>query len=189
MLHQGDRLRRGGGAARARRPVPRAQPPGSPVRDSARRCSSQIGSRSSRRPTRRHDRTSSQLHATSSPPLQCTPRVWRDRWGASAAQRCSDTPVTRTDTAAAPRSAARRASTAPWAADRCGSRDRRALSADPPGAAKVELESDQRVRLCEVRAHQKPSSQKTLCWRGTDSNRRFRDALAPPTARRWCDAA
>jgi hypothetical protein len=26
-------------------------------------------------------------------------------------------------------------------------------------------------------------------WRGTDSNLRFRDALAPPTARPWCDAA
>jgi hypothetical protein len=29
----------------------------------------------------------------------------------------------------------------------------------------------------------------TLRWRGTDSNLRFRDALAPPTARPWCDAA
>jgi len=28
----------------------------------------------------------------------------------------------------------------------------------------------------------------TLRWRGTDSNLRFRDALAPPTARPWCDA-
>jgi len=29
----------------------------------------------------------------------------------------------------------------------------------------------------------------SLRWRGTDSNCRFRDAPAPPTARRWCDAA
>ena len=28
----------------------------------------------------------------------------------------------------------------------------------------------------------------SLRWRGTDSNLRFRDGLAPPTARPWCDA-
>ena len=32
-------------------------------------------------------------------------------------------------------------------------------------------------------------SSQTHRRRGTDSNRRFRDALAPPTARPWCDAA
>jgi hypothetical protein len=32
-------------------------------------------------------------------------------------------------------------------------------------------------------------SHETRRWRGTDSNLRFRDALAPPTARPWCDAA
>ena len=31
---------------------------------------------------------------------------------------------------------------------------------------------------------QRPSSHPTLRWRGTDSNFRFRDALAPPTAPR-----
>jgi hypothetical protein len=29
----------------------------------------------------------------------------------------------------------------------------------------------------------------SLRWRGTDSNLRFRDPLAPPTARPWFDAA
>ena len=29
----------------------------------------------------------------------------------------------------------------------------------------------------------------SLCWSGTDSNRRFCDPLAPPTARPWCDDA
>src|SRR6516165_10074034 len=29
----------------------------------------------------------------------------------------------------------------------------------------------------------------SLRWRGTDSNPWFGDALAPPTVRRWCDAA
>ena len=32
-------------------------------------------------------------------------------------------------------------------------------------------------------------SLRTLCWRGMGSNFCFRDALAPPTARPWCDAA
>ena len=29
----------------------------------------------------------------------------------------------------------------------------------------------------------------SLRWRGMDSNLRFRDALAPPTAWQWCDVA
>ena len=32
-------------------------------------------------------------------------------------------------------------------------------------------------------------SLRTLCWRGMGSNFCFRDALAPPIARPWCDAA
>ena len=38
-------------------------------------------------------------------------------------------------------------------------------------------------------AYGNSGSQLTLCWRKADSNRRFRDALAPPTALPWCDAA
>ena len=64
---------------------------------------------------------------------------------------------------------------------------------DPHGVLVTwkQLTSDRRLTDAAVRDQVAAVTivRTTLRWRGTDSNRRFRDALAPSTARRWCDAA